>query len=126
MLHAAGRYGDGYFPFVTPDLDPFEALAQILADMHVEADRQGRDAGAIEITVGGARSVEDAEKFKAQYAANVCVATRPYPGIVDLLDHYGAVGTPLAVVTNKPGDLAGSPGLLRICGCIAALVHRQH
>jgi phosphoglycolate phosphatase len=46
------------------------------------------------------------ERFKAQYAANICVATRPYPGIVAALDAYRAAGTPLAVVTNKPGDLA--------------------
>jgi phosphoglycolate phosphatase len=48
------------------------------------------------------------ERFKAQYAAKVCVATRPYPGIVELLDRYAASGTLLAVVTNKPGDLARS------------------
>jgi phosphoglycolate phosphatase len=46
------------------------------------------------------------ERFKVQYAANICVATRPYPGIVDALGHFNAAGTPLAVVTNKPGDLA--------------------
>lgn len=48
------------------------------------------------------------ERFKAQYAANICVATRPYPGIVDVLAHYRVAGTPLAVVTNKPGPLARS------------------
>jgi phosphoglycolate phosphatase len=51
------------------------------------------------------------ERFKAQYAANMCVETRPYPGIVDVLDAFAARGAPLAVVTNKPGDLAR--GLLR-------------
>jgi phosphoglycolate phosphatase len=46
------------------------------------------------------------ERFKAQYAANVCVATRPYPGIVDALDAFAEAGVPLAVLTNKPGELA--------------------
>jgi phosphoglycolate phosphatase len=48
------------------------------------------------------------ERFKAQYAANVCVHTRPYPGIVETLGRLTAAGTPLAVLTNKPGDLARS------------------
>jgi phosphoglycolate phosphatase len=52
------------------------------------------------------------ERFKAQYAANVCVHTRPYPGISELLAALQARGTPLAVLTNKPGDLARS--LLRV------------
>ncbi len=48
------------------------------------------------------------ERFKAQYAANVCVHTRVYPGIVETLERFARAGTPLAVVTNKPGDLARS------------------
>jgi phosphoglycolate phosphatase len=48
------------------------------------------------------------ERFKARYAANVCVATKPYPGIVAALDAFAARGTRLAVLTNKPGDLARS------------------
>jgi phosphoglycolate phosphatase len=46
------------------------------------------------------------ERFKARYAAHVCVDTRPYPGIVQTLERLRAAGTPLAVVTNKPGGLA--------------------
>jgi phosphoglycolate phosphatase len=46
------------------------------------------------------------ERFKAQYAANVCVHTRAYPGIAQVLDRFRTAGTPLAVFTNKPGDLA--------------------
>ncbi|HEX4403534.1 MAG TPA: phosphoglycolate phosphatase [Polyangia bacterium] len=46
------------------------------------------------------------EHFKVQYAANLCVATKPYPGIVDVLERLRAAGTPCAVVTNKPGGMA--------------------
>jgi len=46
------------------------------------------------------------ERFRAQYAANVAVHTRPYPGIVETLDGFAAAGRRLAVLTNKPGDLA--------------------
>jgi phosphoglycolate phosphatase len=52
------------------------------------------------------------ERFKAQYAANVCVHTRVYPGIAEVIAGLAARGTPLAVLTNKPGDLARS--LLRV------------
>jgi phosphoglycolate phosphatase len=48
------------------------------------------------------------ERFKARYAENVCIDTRPYPGIVETLERLRAAGTPMAVVTNKPGDLARS------------------
>jgi phosphoglycolate phosphatase len=46
------------------------------------------------------------ERFKAQYAANVCVHSRAYPGIVEVLGALRAAGTPLGVFTNKPGELA--------------------
>jgi phosphoglycolate phosphatase len=46
------------------------------------------------------------ERFKAQYAAHVCVHTRVYPGILETLEGFASRGTRLAVVTNKPGDLA--------------------
>jgi phosphoglycolate phosphatase len=46
------------------------------------------------------------ERFKAQYAANLCVRTRLYAGVLEALDRFAAAGAPLAVVTNKPGDLA--------------------
>ena len=48
------------------------------------------------------------ERFKVEYAAHVCVGTRVYPGVVDSLERLAARGTPLAVLTNKPGDLARS------------------
>jgi phosphoglycolate phosphatase len=66
-------------------------------------------AKLVERAVGSTAEVDqDAllERFKAQYAANVCVATRPYPGVVEALERFAADGTPLAVVTNKPGDLS--------------------
>jgi len=66
-------------------------------------------AKLVERAVGPAPEVDQdllLARFKAQYAANVCVNTRVYPGITDALDAFHAAGTPLAVVTNKPGDLA--------------------
>jgi len=43
--------------------------------------------------------------FRIQYAAGLCVETRPYPGIDPVLRRFAAA-MPLAVFTNKPSDLA--------------------
>ena len=40
--------------------------------------------------------------FRADYMQNLLVATKPYPGILALLQTLRALGTPLAVCTNKP------------------------
>ncbi|HEY2903150.1 MAG TPA: phosphoglycolate phosphatase [Polyangia bacterium] len=45
-------------------------------------------------------------RFKAHYAAHVCQRSRIYPGVGELLEHAAGAGLPLAVLTNKPGDLA--------------------
>src|SRR4051794_35922924 len=46
------------------------------------------------------------QRFKAQYAANVCVQTELYPDVIETLEAFAGSGTPLAVVTNKPGARA--------------------
>jgi len=43
--------------------------------------------------------------FRIQYAAGLCVETRPYPGIEPVLQRFAAA-MPLAIFTNKPSDLA--------------------
>src|SRR5262245_25030066 len=47
-------------------------------------------------------------RFRRHYAEAICVETRPYPGIVDMLERLAAGGGRMAVLTNKPGDLARS------------------
>jgi phosphoglycolate phosphatase len=44
-------------------------------------------------------------EFRIQYAAGLCVETRPYPGIEAILRRF-ASALPLAIFTNKPSDLA--------------------
>lgn len=44
--------------------------------------------------------------YRAKYSANWCIKTRPYPGIPELLAELDGRGVPMAVVTNKPGDVA--------------------
>lgn len=53
-------------------------------------------------------------RFMAAYTANVCVESRLYPGVADLLGALGHAGVTAAVLTNKPGNLARE--LLRALG----------
>lgn len=78
-VRRAARYGDGYFPFVGfVDLgrDPNEVLAEVIADVRAEAAKLGRDPAAIEMTVGGARTVEEAEQLAAIGADRLVLAVR--------------------------------------------------
>ena len=43
--------------------------------------------------------------FRADYAQHLCVETRTYPGIEEVLRRLSS-SLPLAVLTNKPGELA--------------------
>jgi phosphoglycolate phosphatase len=74
-----GSYvGDGAARLVQralPDGFPADALARLIAD------------------------------FRIQYAAGLCVETRPYPGVEPMLQRF-ASAMPLAIFTNKPSDLA--------------------
>lgn len=45
-------------------------------------------------------------RFIAYYSANIAVHSRPFPGLLDVLDNLAARGARLAVCTNKREDLA--------------------
>jgi phosphoglycolate phosphatase len=55
---------------------------------------------------GGADVPGLVDSFRRHYAAGICVETRPYPGIVELLRRLADARVRMAVLTNKPGDLA--------------------
>lgn len=46
------------------------------------------------------------QPFLDYYAANVCVASKPYPGIEAAMDALAQAGVTLAVCTNKPAGLS--------------------
>jgi phosphoglycolate phosphatase len=54
----------------------------------------------------GAREEAALGRFIVSYRENVCVSSQLYPGVVQGLAALRSDGTALAVVTNKPGDLA--------------------
>ena len=58
----------------------------------------------------------------AYYEANICVLTKPYPGVIDALDALAAKGVTLGIVTNKIERFArivlGELGLTDRFACI--------
>jgi probable F420-dependent oxidoreductase len=61
-VRRAAKYGDGYFPWVDPRLDKLhETLGVVIPGVRAEAEKYGRDPQSIEMTVGGARTVAEAE-----------------------------------------------------------------
>jgi phosphoglycolate phosphatase len=95
-----------------PPLDVVRRMVGDGARELVRRARAGRPADATE---------EDAllARFLASYRANVCVASRLYPGAREALASLRAEGAALAVVTNKPGELARA--LLAALDAAAAL-----
>ncbi len=75
-VRRAAEYGDGYFPWVGPGLDLHATLRQVIGDVRSEADRRGRDPDTIEFTVGGARTVDEAERMAELGVDRLTVAIR--------------------------------------------------
>jgi probable F420-dependent oxidoreductase len=75
-VRRAARYGDGYFPYVAPTLDLRETLGRVIPAVREEAERLGRDPAAIEMTIGGARTLQDAEEFAALGVDRLVIAVR--------------------------------------------------
>jgi probable F420-dependent oxidoreductase len=69
----AARYGDGFFPGVgTP-----EKLRALLAELHTECERVGRDPRTIEITVGAAPDLDAIRRLEDLGVSRVTI---PPPG----------------------------------------------
>jgi probable F420-dependent oxidoreductase len=62
-LKRAARTGDGYFPFIYPNEDPHEQLPTLLAALRKETDAIGRPFEELELTSGGARTIEEARWY---------------------------------------------------------------
>lgn len=45
------------------------------------------------------------DAFIAHYRQHIAVASRPFPGVVDTLDHWKRTGARMGVLTNKPQEL---------------------
>jgi len=95
---------------------PLEVVKRMVGDGARELVRR---ALAAEPGLAGREESEEKTlgRFLASYRANVCVASRLYPGVAEGLTALRGDATALAVVTNKPGDLARS--LLGTLGVVA-------
>ncbi len=75
-IRRAARYGDGYFPWVGPGLDLHETLTHVIAGVRREAEVLDRDPASIEMTVGGARTIDQAERMAALGVDRLVIAVR--------------------------------------------------
>lgn len=75
-IRRAARYGDGYFPWVGPGLDLHTKLRQVIGDVRSEAERLGRVPDEIEYTVGGFRTIAEAEQMAGLGVDRLVIAVR--------------------------------------------------
>jgi probable F420-dependent oxidoreductase len=97
----AATRGDGYFPFVPPGVDLESTLRETIASVREMAEEGGRDPSTIEMTAGGARSVEQAEKFRQLGVDRLVIAIRGST-VAEIEDEVAAFG---ATVIAETADL---------------------
>jgi alkanesulfonate monooxygenase SsuD/methylene tetrahydromethanopterin reductase-like flavin-dependent oxidoreductase (luciferase family) len=90
-IRRAAKVGDGYFPFVFPDQDLKVVLPELIARVRREAAAFGRDPDELEITSGGARTVEDAKWYASVGVHRIGVPVRAstIPEMRDELRRFG-------------------------------------
>jgi probable F420-dependent oxidoreductase len=98
-VRRAAKYGDGYFPWVGPGLDLHATLRQVLGDVRAEAERFGRDPDSIEYTVGGARTIAEAEQMAALGVDRLTIAIRS-KGIDEMGDELARFGDEVIAATR--------------------------
>jgi probable F420-dependent oxidoreductase len=98
-VRRAAKYGDGYFPWVDPTLDLHETLGRVIPAVRAEAEKLGRDPQSIEMTVGGARTVAEAEAMAELGVNRLTIAVRSKePEAVR--DELGAFGQNIIAATR--------------------------
>jgi probable F420-dependent oxidoreductase len=97
-IRRAARYGDGYFPFVFPGRDPLVELPKLLNRVRAETRAAGRDPDGLEITAGGARTVEDARVYAGFGVHRLTVAVRGRT-IPEMQAHVARLGDELVAKT---------------------------
>jgi probable F420-dependent oxidoreductase len=90
---------DGYFPWVGPGLDLHATLASVIGAVRAEAERIGRDPSAIEYTVGGARTVDEAARMAAIGADRCTIAIRS-KDLAEMRDELARFGEEVIVPTR--------------------------
>jgi phosphoglycolate phosphatase len=100
-------------------LPPLDTVKRMVGDGARELIRRALAPSGAD----GAREEAAFGRFLASYRENVCVASQLYPGVVEGLAALRSDGAALAVVTNKPGDLARTLlGTLGIAASFEAII----
>jgi probable F420-dependent oxidoreductase len=98
-VRRAAKYGDGYFPWVAPGLDLHATLGEVIPAVRVEAEKLGRDPRSIEMTVGGARTVAEAEVMAKLGVDRLTIAIRARETEA-VRDEIGAFGQEVIAATK--------------------------
>lgn len=98
-LRRAARLGDGYFPWVAPDLDFDATLRRIIADIRAECERIDRDPDEIEYTVGGARTVDEAAA-RAELGVDRCTIAIRSKDLSEVRDELARFGDEVIAPTR--------------------------
>lgn len=90
-IRRAASVGDGYFPFVFPGEDIRLALPALIDRVKRKARELGRDPEAIEITSGGAKTIEDARWYASigVHRIGIAVKASTIPEMRDELRRFG-------------------------------------
>jgi probable F420-dependent oxidoreductase len=99
-IRRAATRGDGYFPFVLPGEEPREVLPRLLRQLRTECQLLGRDFSQLELTSGGARTVEEVRWYAQQGIHRLTVAVRSRT-ISDMRDEVARLGEELVAPTAE-------------------------
>jgi probable F420-dependent oxidoreductase len=97
-VRRAARAGDGYFPFVFPDQDPLVELPRLIAEVRQATEEAGREPDALELTAGGARTVDEAAHFAGLGISRLTVAVRART-VPELREEIARLGEELVLPT---------------------------
>ena len=93
-IRRAATRGDGYFPFVFPDQDVRVEMPRLIREVKDATEAAGRPRDALELTAGGARTLEDAKWFADLGVGRLTVAVRAR-SIADMQQEVARLGEEL-------------------------------
>jgi probable F420-dependent oxidoreductase len=90
-LKRAATKGDGYFPFVFPGEDLTVQLPKLINRVKDLTEQAGRPRDALELTTGGARTVDEAKWFAdlGVHRMTVAIRSRTIPDLREEVARYG-------------------------------------
>lgn len=97
-IRRAATRGDGYFPFVFPDQDVKVEMPRLVTEVKQATQDAGRPRDALELTAGGARTVDEAKFFAELGITRLTVAIRGR-AMADARDEVARLGDELVAPT---------------------------